>query len=173
MSEVEVEFLCPCCLQYVKGKVVQEWGGYFTSCPCCGPTRGRFPVSINVETKGAFEAIQLERTRQLWREYCEFDGVGYLLKREHWPTALQHVGRHNWWCGAREDRPGFAFLVTVIPIPMKRRPPEPFWGSHFLSVGSFKEVEDIVNPEKISRLYAVENEKEAEFIRRALTHGKW
>jgi hypothetical protein len=171
MSEVEVEFLCPYCLQYTKGKVRREAGSYFTACSYCG--RGLFPVSIEVRTKEAFEAIQLERTRQLWRNYCEFDGVGYLLKREHWPIALQHVGGHKWWCAAREDRPGFALLATVIPISPSARPPEPFWGSYFLSVGSFKEVKDIVSPEKISRLYAVEDEKEAEFIRRALSHGKW
>lgn len=169
MSEVKVEFLCPYCLWFVKGEVGQwEVGRYYTTCPRCGRL---FPASIKVELDAAFTDAQLRRTQELWRGYCEFDGLGYLLKREHWPIVFKHDHDHKWWHDARDGGLGFALIAMITPVPMERRPPEPFWGALFLSVGDFKERKDTVDPDKVSRIYAVEDEREARFIRRALGGG--
>jgi hypothetical protein len=158
-----IDFICPKCVRWVEGEIKSNARSYFTSCPICGMN---FDISIKVNIpESTVKYIASERLKRLQREYCEFDGVGYVLKKEYWETALRDA-RVEYW-GHGED--GYAYLSSIIRIQPEERPPEPFWGAHYFALGSFQEChpEDTTNPAKIKQLYVVKDEKEARFIQRA------
>jgi len=166
MSEEKgVSFLCPFCLQYVKSPIVNEPWGPVVRCPNCYPKKSAmFNVKVEVDIpKGRYEYIAQERTHQLQQECCDFDGVGYALRKEHWKTALKHASLDFWGSG----KDGYAFLLASIPVNPEERPSEIFWGAYYLALGNFQEPKDATNPEKIRLLYVVESREEAMFIKRA------
>jgi hypothetical protein len=166
----EISFFCPYCLRYVKSPIISESWGSVVRCPNCYPSKpATFNVKVEVDIpKERIECLALERTHQLQQECCEFDGVGYTLKKEHWKTALKHAFMEFWGSGEG----GYAFLVVSIPIPLEERPPEIYWGACYLVLGNFQEPKDTTNPEKVRLLYVVESREEAMFIIRAKERKK-
>jgi hypothetical protein len=85
-------------------------------------------------------------------ELCDFDGVGFALKKEHWDTVLKNVVQKGLW---RKGENGVACL-GLAPI---SEPPLPkvFYKAAFLALGNFQNLEDTVNPEKIRVIYVVDD----------------
>jgi hypothetical protein len=144
---------------------MQESWGYVVRCPNCYPNKPAvFNVKVEVDLPPErYSHIAKERTHQLQQIYCDFDGVGYTLRKEHWGTALKNAVMQFWGDGEN----GYAFLSSSIPVFKEDRPPEVFWGAFYLALGNFQEVKDTTNSEKIRQLYVVESREEVMFILRA------
>jgi hypothetical protein len=137
---------------------------FFVTCPNC---KTSYEVEVNVKLEKALSAISQRRLKKLKSEYCEFDGIGYALKKEYWKLVLKEPTL-KWWMHGEN---GCAYLKPLLrPIPEeKSKLPEPFWDANFLALGNFQTLEDTVKPDKIKLLYVVENDEEAKFIIRART----
>jgi hypothetical protein len=162
VSEVSVSvgFFCPKCINWVVGEIRDDAGRYYTVCPKC---EMGFEVSVKVSiSEQTLKLIASERLRRLQKEYCEFNGVGYTLKKEYWGVALKSGLVKDWQRGEN----GYAYLTSYVSIRQEDRPPEPFWCAHYFALGDFQDISDTTKPEKIKTLYVVEDEKEAEFIKR-------
>jgi hypothetical protein len=161
VEKAEIYFLCPYCMKLVKSPLYKDGERFFVQCPDCYPkrfTRFEAKVSVNI-SDDYFKMVGVQRTRLLQNQYCEFDGLGYKLKKEYWELAMKYA-EIQWWGDS------YAFHISRLPLAMEERPPEPFWYAEYIVFGNFNDIKDTYNTELIHDIYVVESEEEARFIKR-------